>query len=79
MLLTLKLSNDKTIYIWDNGQSCCEHRYMTTDDNIKSLIGNTITRIEAKEGQSITEDYDEHEQVFVEIGTDVGFIAIVKS
>lgn len=76
--LTLKLSNDKTISIWDNGQSCCEHRYMSTDDDIKSLIGHTLTRIEAKEGPNITEDYDEHEQVFIEIGTDVCFITIVN-
>lgn len=76
--LTLKLSNDKVIYIWDNGQSCCESRYMTTDDNINSLVGHTLTRIEAKEGPNKEDEYGDHEQVFVEIGTDIGFITIVN-
>jgi hypothetical protein len=73
----LSLSNGKVIYIWDNGQSCCEHRYMSTDDDLSSLVGHTLVRIDAKEGPNIP-DSEEHETVFVEIGTDVGFITIVN-
>ena len=76
--LTLVLRSGKTIAIWDDGQSCCEYRHMTTDDDVKSLVGNTLTRIEAKEGPEIECKYDTHEQVFVEIGTNKGFITIVN-
>lgn len=68
----------KTIEIWDNGQSCCESRYMTTDDDVQSLVGNELRRIEAKSGPDHEGEYDVHEQVFVEVGTDKGFITIVN-
>lgn len=75
--LTLDLSDGRAIEIWDNGQSCCEWRHMTTDDDIQSLVGHKLTRIEGKEGPEI-DDGECHETVFVEIGTDVGFITIVN-
>jgi hypothetical protein len=28
--------------LWDNGQSCCEQRYMSTDDDLNSYIGSTL-------------------------------------
>lgn len=76
--LRLKLGSGKTIEIWDNGQSCCESRYMTTDDDISSLVGHTLRRIEAKEGSDNGGGCDVHETVFVEVGTDQGFITIVN-
>lgn len=76
--LQLSLSGGKTIEIWDNGQSCCEDRYMATDDDVSSLVGATLTRIEAKDGPNLPYEYGDHEQVFVEVGTDKGFITIVN-
>jgi len=76
--LNLALGNGKTISIWDNGQSCCEHRYMTTDDDLSKIVGGTLTRIEAKEAPNIDAEYDEHECVFVEVGTDECFVTIVN-
>ena len=77
--LHLTLDDGQTIAIWDNGQSCCESRYMRTDDDLQSLVGHTLTRIEAKEGPTETGEYDdEHEICFVEIGTDDGFVTIAN-
>lgn len=78
--LTLQLSGGKTIQIWDDGQSCCENRYMSTDDDIQSLVGHKLMRVEAKSGPDIEDgdDYDVHETCFVEIGTDDGFITLVN-
>lgn len=77
--LILGLSpSGKTISIWDNGQSCCESRYMRTDDDVQSLVGHELRRIEAKEAPNIDDEYGEHEQVFVEVGTDKGFITIAN-
>ena len=73
--LRLSFQDGKSIELWDNGQSCCENRYMTTDDDVKSLIGGELVRIEAKHGPS-TADCEEHEQVFIEVATDKGFITI---
>jgi len=77
--LRLDLSSGKTIELWDDRQLCCEHRHMTTDDDVQSLVGHTLARIEAKRGPAISDDFGGcHEQVFVEVGTDRGFITIVN-
>lgn len=78
--LTLKLDTGTTIQIWDDGQSCCETRYMTTDDSVSDLVGGKLVRIEAKPADDIADDDwgDVHEQVFVEVATDKGFITIVN-
>lgn len=78
--LRLALSpSGKTIEIWDDGQSCCEARYMTTDDDTKSLVGGKLIRVEAKDGPDVEGEYgDVHEQVFIEIATDRGFITIAN-
>ena len=76
--LTLGFDDGKKIQVWDNGQSCCEARYMTTDDDVQSLVGGELRRIEAKDGPEEEGDYDVHEQVFVEVGTDQGFITIAN-
>lgn len=76
--LVLGLDNGKWFSIWDDGQSCCESRYMRTDDDVQSLVGHTLARIEAKDGPNEPGDYDEHEICFVEVGTDQGFITLVN-
>ena len=75
--LRITFADGKAISIWDNGQSCCESRYMTTDDNLSSLVGRTLTRIEAKDGPDISGGDDScHETCFVEVGTDAGFVTV---
>ena len=74
--IEIGFSDGLSIVIWDNGQSCCEYRHMTTDDDIKSLVGGTLISIEAKEGPDI-DDGEAHETMFVEIATDKGFVTVV--
>ncbi len=64
------------ICISDKEQSCCEERYITCDDDPKSLIGGELRRIESKKGPTIGDDDDIHEQCFIEIGTDKTFITL---
>ena len=64
------------LVISDKGQSCCEVRWMSTDDNLSSLIGHRLTRIDCKDGPSEL-GYECHETMFVEVGTDSGFITLV--
>lgn len=75
--LKITFDDGKNIYIWDDGQSCCEHRYMTTDDDVSTLVGGELLHIETKEGPYEEGEYgDVHETVFVEVATDKGFITI---
>lgn len=60
------------IKIWDAGQSCCESRYMRTEDNISDLNGNVLNKIDVKDG-GVTQGKDKydnddfHEINFLEI------------
>ena len=77
--LTLTFEGGKQIVILDDGQDCCESRYMTTDDEVSSLVGHKLRHIEAKEGPDAEADDDGcHEIVFVEVGTDDGCITLVN-
>ena len=64
--------------IWDDAQSCCEHRYMTTDDDLPSFIGAKVLSIEEVPGPELTDEYgDHHEQMFVKLETTKGTITLV--
>lgn len=57
--LVIILENKTKLKIWDDGQNCCEKRYMTCDDNIEDLIGRKLTKILIKK----IEDSDDKENV----------------
>lgn len=60
------------IKLWDDGQSCCEDRYMRTDDELNDFIGSTLLDAAIKEGPEIEEKYDVHETEFLIIKTSIG-------
>jgi hypothetical protein len=73
----LEFEDGSKIRIWDDGQSCCESRYMTCDDDPKDIIGHTLRDIEIKKTDT-NDDNDDwggcHEIAFLEIQTDKGSI-----
>jgi hypothetical protein len=69
----LEFEDGKKIKVWDDGQSCCESRYMTTDDDIKFLVGKALTDIVVKYVESSEpNEYTEHEMAFLEFQTKDG-------
>lgn len=71
----ITFSDGVTIHIIDTGQSCCESRYITCDDDFSSLVGGKLVDIETKSAPDIDGEYgDVHEQVFIDIKTDKGFV-----
>ena len=73
--LSLKFSDGSGIRFWDNGQSCCESRYMVCDDNLLEFTGQKFIDAELKDGANIQGEYgDEHEVQFLRINTTGGAI-----
>ena len=72
--LKILLSDEKVLLIWDDGQSCCEYRYMRTDDELDSFIGEKIVDFELKDADIICGKYCDHEIQFLEIKTDKSVI-----
>lgn len=61
------------IKIWDGGQECCEHRYVTTDDDLKYFTNTTLVDIELAKAPSPAHEYcDYHEVQFLRLKTKKG-------
>lgn len=73
-LIKLFFKNKNELIIYDDGQSCCEERYLTTDDDILSIVGKKLRNIELKECSEKELDVGIHEIQFLEISTDQNFI-----
>lgn len=43
-LIRLETSGHLPLHITDNGQTCCEKHYITTDDTLRDVVGATILR-----------------------------------
>lgn len=73
--------NGKEYDIWDSGQSCCEHRYITSDDDLASFTGGTLNGVVLGEYRSVDPDPDEdrwnvedHNASFLRVYTSRGVI-----
>lgn len=70
--LVVVFTNEGKLTLRDDGQSCCESRYMRTDDDPKSIIGAELTSIELREAPSVSEQYSEHDVQFLVLITTKG-------
>ena len=61
----------------DEGQRCCEHRWMSTDDDLKYFVGSKLQSVEVKEGPDIEYEYGYHETCFLVVTTSLGSFTCV--
>jgi hypothetical protein len=77
--LRLTFEDGVTIRIFDDGQSCCESRYMRTDDDLSTLVGHRLVAIETNAAKSDEfsdpDPYATHDAVFLDVKTDGGLIS----
>ena len=76
--LFISFIDGSELVIWDGGQSCCESRYMTTDDNLSDFNGATLLDMELKSVEYEDLDYGEHEIQFLDVKTSEGVFTIVN-
>lgn len=75
--LNLFFGDGTGIKIWDDGQSCCEHRYMTTNDDLPYFVGSKFLNVELREAPSKDTEYgDVHEVQFLLVNTNKGTFTI---
>lgn len=77
----LKFSFDdgSGIMLFDNGQSCCENRYMRTDDNLPDFEGAVLLGFELKEAPNQVDQYgEEHEIEFLDVTTSKGVFTMAN-
>ena len=76
--LIFNFTDGSGMQIFDDGQSCCEYRYMRTDDDLSEFSGSKIVNIELKDGPTKNNDEwdDVHETQFLDVTTDKGFFQL---
>lgn len=87
-IVTLSLGNDDALHfvfgddskikLFDGGQSCCESRYMRTDDTLADFVGAKLLGAEIKEAPSIPDEYGDHDVEFLEVKTDKGVFTMAS-
>lgn len=77
--LGLTFDDGITLLIYDDGQMCCENRYMQVDDNVNDLFGHKLVAIETNEAKSDDAEAglsEYHQICFLDIKTDGGMISM---
>lgn len=64
------------ISVLDDGQSCCEIRYMTTDDTLTDFVGATLTGMELRDAPCVEDAHETHEVQFLVVHTSLGDFTI---
>lgn len=70
--LRFVFSDGAKLELFDNGQSCCESRYMRTDDDLTKFIGSRLLGAKTKDAPDQEDEYGTHEVQFLEVETTEG-------
>jgi hypothetical protein len=70
--LVFKFTDGTGLLMFDDGQSCCETRYMATSDNLEEYAGSTLLDFELKTAPSEETEYGDHEIQFLDVKTSKG-------
>lgn len=70
--LIFKFTDGTGMYLFDDGQSCCEIRYMVTDDDLSEYQGAKLLDVELKDAPYQIDEYEVHEIQFLDVKTDKG-------
>lgn len=74
--LVFRFDDGSGIRIYDDGQSCCEHRYMTTDDDLEAFVGANFINAEERSAANQPDEWGEHEVAFLIVTTSLGAFTI---
>jgi len=78
--LKFEFEDGSKMQLSDEGQSCCEYRHMSTDDDLSYYVGAKLRGAELRESPPIAEsEYgDLHEAEFLAIKTSIGEFVMVN-
>lgn len=76
--LKLTFKDGTKIALFDGGQSCCENRYMNTDDDLKDYVGAKLQGVEVADGPLEEHGYDTKESQFLKVETSKGTFTVVN-
>ena len=77
--LLFTFADGTAMKLYDDGQSCCERRYMHTDDQLEDFVGAQFREAEVRNGPTESIEYgDPKESQFLVVTTSVGQFTVVN-
>ena len=76
--LIFTLEDNSKLALFDDGQSCCEIRYMHTDDDLGSFLGAIFQDVEIRDGATKENEWDTIESQFLIVSTSKGQFTVVN-
>ena len=76
--LVFIFTDNTAIKLFDDGQDCCENRWMHTDDDLSYFVGSTLQEAKVGEGPTENEDSEPKESQFLIITTSKGQFTVVN-
>jgi hypothetical protein len=78
--LRFTFDDGSKMLLLDDARSCCESRYMHTDDDLAPYIGSKLKGAEVAEGPAPieTSDYEVKETAFLKVKTTKGTFTVVS-
>ena len=75
-VIRVQFEGGTEFHITDEGQSCCETRYMRTDDNLSDVEGARLLSVELRDAppQEDPDSGEVHEVSFLSLNTDRGSV-----
>jgi len=71
--LIFEFESGYSMRVYDDGRSCCESRYLTTDDDLVFFVGGKFLNAETKDGPNTDGEWgDTHEIQFLIVNTSKG-------
>ena len=70
--LRMTVADGTKIALRDDGQSCCETRYMRTDADLPYYVGAVLLDAEVANAPAVRDEYGAHEVAFLNVKTDRG-------
>ena len=77
--LLFRFSDGTNMKMFDDGQSCCESRYMKTDDDLTEYSGAKLLDFELKGVPNLADSIEDvHEVQFLDVKTDKGIFQVAN-
>jgi len=67
---------DARLRIFDDGQSCCESRYMVCDDDLTAYIGAQLMDVTIEDAPDMPDEYGVHQVQFLHVKTSAGSFTV---
>lgn len=77
--LEIGFTDGTGIVLFDDGRSCCERRWMHTDDDLSYFVGAKLRSAEISDGPTVMDEFgDPKESQFLTVTTSKGVFTVVN-